>query len=405
MPFFLSPIANDQIFDSAGDPLVGGQVETYLAGSSTPAATYTSDTGLVQNGNPIILNALGYAPNAVWLSGGVAYKFIIKNADGAVLRTIDNVAGINDASVSQSQWVQSGLTPTYISATSFSLVGDQTAIFQVGRRLQTLNTSGLIYSTIATSTFGAGVTTITTVNDSGVLDLGLSQVSYGLISADNSSFPGALLGPANTIALTDDGTTNAAHYLTFADGTAGQESLKTDTAKLAYNPSTGELTAESIYGQAQTGDVKFITRNSAGPGWIKANGATLNRASYPRLWAFAQTSGNLAASEGAKQAGQYGPGNGSTTFSIPDLRGEFLRCWDDSRGVDSSRLIGTSQGSQLGSHAHQILRGSGTSGGGFNVHTSNLNYDVGGTTQPAGGTENGSETRPRNVALLAVIKY
>lgn len=255
MPFFLSPIANDQIFDSAGDPLVGGQVETYLAGSGTQAATYTSDTGLVQNSNPIILNALGYAPNTVWLSGGVAYKFIIKNADGAVLRTIDNVAGINDASVSQSEWVQSGLTPTYISATSFSLVGDQTAIFQVGRRLQTLNTSGLIYSTIATSTFGAGVTTITTVNDSGVLDLGLSQVSYGLLSADNSSFPFALLGPANTIALSDDGTTNAAHYLTFSDGTAGQENLKTDTAKLAYNPSTGLLSANISAASLTSGSV------------------------------------------------------------------------------------------------------------------------------------------------------
>lgn len=380
MPFFLSPIANDQIFDSAGDPLVGGQVETYLAGSSTPAATYTSDTGLVQNGNPIILNALGYAPNTVWLSGGVAYKFIIKNADGAVLRTIDNVAGINDASVSQSQWVQSGLTPTYISATSFSLVGDQTAIFHVGRRLQTLNTSGLIYSTIATSTFGAGVTTITTVNDSGVLDLGLSQVSYGLISADNSSFPGALLGPANTIALTDDGTTNAAHYLTFADGTAGQESLKTDTAKLAYNPSTGDLT-----GQAQVGDVKYTARNTAPPGWLKANGAAVSRTTYAALFAVIGTT--------------FGVGDGSTTFNLPDLRGEFIRGWDDARGVDAGRVFGSAQSDELKSHTH---------GGAY------LRSDISGSTGPQAGTASfgqaipatgGAETRPRNVALLAVIKY
>lgn len=391
MPFFLSPIANDQIFDSAGDPLVGGQVETYLAGSSTPAATYTSDTGLVQNGNPIILNALGYAPNTVWLSGGVAYKFIIKNADGAVLRTIDNVAGINDASVSQSQWVQSGLTPTYISATSFSLVGDQTAIFQVGRRLQTLNTSGLIYSTIATSTFGAGVTTITTVNDSGTLDSGLTQVSYGLISADNSSFPGALLGPANTIALTDDGTTNAAHYLTFADGTAGQENLKTDTAKLAYNPSTGDLT-----GQAQVGDVKYTARNIAPPGWLKANGAAVSRTTYAALFAAIGTT--------------YGAGDGSTTFHLPDLRGEFIRGWDDARGADPGRVFGSAQSEMLGSHTHSLLaRGrsisSGTdSSGAIQITT------VDGTTYPggaSGGVQNsgGTETRPRNVALLAVIKY
>lgn len=381
MPFFLSPIANDQIFDSAGDPLVGGQVETFLAGSSTQAATYTSDTGLVQNSNPIILNALGYAPNSVWLSSGVTYKFIIKNADGAVLRTIDNVAGINDASVSQSQWVQSGLTPTYISATSFSLVGDQTAIFHVGRRLQTLNTSGLIYSTIATSTFGAGVTTITTVNDSGVLDLGLSQVSYGLISADNSSFPGALLGPANTIALTDDSTTNAAHYLTFADGTAGQENLKTDTAKLAYNPSTGDLT-----GQAQVGDVKYTARSTAPTGWLKANGAAVSRTTYAALFAAIGTT--------------YGAGNGSTTFNLPDLRGEFIRGWDDARGADPGRVLGSAQADAFKSHTHEVGSIGNLQPGSFGAF---LNTGPGGNglTQAAGG----SETRPRNVALLAVIKY
>ena len=380
MPQFLSPIANGQIFDSAGDPLVGGQVETYLAGSSTPAATYTSDTGLVQNSNPIILNALGYAPNSVWLSSGVTYKFIIKNADGAVLRTIDNVAGINDASVSQSQWVQSGLTPTYISATSFSLVGDQTAIFQVGRRLQTLNTSGLIYSTIATSTFGAGVTTITTVNDSGVLDLGLSQVSYGLISADNSSFPGALLGPANTIALTDDSTTNAAHYLTFADGTAGQESLKTDTIKLAYNPSTGDLS-----GQSQVGDVKYTARNTAPPGWLKANGAAVSRTAYSALFAAIGTT--------------FGAGDGSTTFNLPKLNGEFIRGWDDGAGVDPGRVLGSWQADELKSHAH--------TGGAYNTgQAANLGPNLSNYMNPSNtGSAGGSETRPRNVALLAVIKY
>lgn len=380
MPFFLSPIANDQIFDSAGDPLVGGQVETYLAGSSTPAATYTSDTGLVQNGNPIILNALGYAPNAVWLSGGVAYKFIIKNADGAVLRTIDNVAGINDASVSQSQWVQSGLTPTYISATSFSLVGDQTAIFQVGRRLQTLNTSGLIYSTIDTSTFGAGVTTITTVNDSGVLDLGISQVSYGLISAEKTSFPFTALGAANTIALANDGTTNAAHYLTFADGTAGQEALKTDTAKLAYNPSTGDLT-----GQAQVGDVKYTARNTAPAGWLVANGSAISRTTYAALFAAIGTA--------------FGAGDGSTTFNLPDLRGEFIRGVDGGRGVDPGRVFGSSQADEIKSHTHSD-RGGILVGGGADVAAGSLKLE----SAPSGAT-GGAETRPRNIALLAVIKY
>src|SRR5690606_21093579 len=108
---------------------------------------------------PIILNALGFSPNPIWLTAGVSYKFVIKNGDGATLKTIDDISGINDAAVSQSEWVVSGLVPTYIDATSFSVDGDQTSIFQVGRRLKTTNTSGLIYSGISSSTFGAGITT------------------------------------------------------------------------------------------------------------------------------------------------------------------------------------------------------------------------------------------------------
>lgn len=59
MALYLSPIANDQQIDANGDPLVGGKIYTYLAGSSTPAATYTDSTGITAQANPIILNSLG----------------------------------------------------------------------------------------------------------------------------------------------------------------------------------------------------------------------------------------------------------------------------------------------------------------------------------------------------------
>lgn len=190
MPQYFSPVGNSQITDANGDPLVGGQIETYLSGSSTPAATYTDDTGLTQQTNPIILNSLGWPTlGAVWLTGGKSYKFIIKSAAGVTLRTIDDIAGINDASVSQSEWIESGFTPTYINATSFSVPGDQTATLQINRRVRTQNTSGFIYSTISNSVFAAGITTVTLVNDSGTLDAGLSAVAYGLLSAQNDSVP------------------------------------------------------------------------------------------------------------------------------------------------------------------------------------------------------------------------
>ncbi len=235
MALFLSSICNDQTFDANGDPLVGGQIETYLAGSSTPAATYTDDTGGTPHSNPIILNSLGY-PTAgpIWLTGGVSYKFIIKNAAGSTLRTIDDISGINDASVSQSEWVESGFVPTYISATSFSVPGDQTAILQIGRRLRTTNTSGLVYSTISNSVFAAGITTVTLTNDSTTLDAGLSLVAYALLSADPLSVPN-LPGSKITGDIIDSGfTMGTARFLgrdTAGDG-AIEELTATEAAAL-----------------------------------------------------------------------------------------------------------------------------------------------------------------------------
>lgn len=213
MPQFLSPICNDQLIDVNGDPLVGGQIETYLAGSTTPAPTYTDDSGSVPQANPIILNSLGYAPNPIWLTGGVSYKFVIKNAAGVIQRTVDDIVGVNDASVSQSEWVDSGLVPTYINATSFSVPGDQTTVLQVGRRVRTTNTSGLVYSTIANSVFAAGITTVTLTNDSTTLDPGLSGVAYALLAASPLSVPN-LPGSKITGLITASGLTmNTARFL------------------------------------------------------------------------------------------------------------------------------------------------------------------------------------------------
>jgi hypothetical protein len=191
MPFYLSPIGNDQQLDITGAPLVGGKLYTYVGGSSTPAGTYTDILGSALQANPIILNSFGIPASPIWLLGGQTIKFVITDAADVTQRIIDYVSGVNDVTTTttQSEWVASGTTPTYISATSFSLAGDQRGAFQVGRRLLTTNTAGSIYSTILTSTFATGVTTITVANDSGTLDSGLSAVFYGLISAVNTSLP------------------------------------------------------------------------------------------------------------------------------------------------------------------------------------------------------------------------
>lgn len=138
------------------------------------------------------------------------------------------------------------------------------------------------------------------------------------------------------------------------------------------------------------GEVSFFPVSNAPFGWLKANGSAVSRTAYSRLFSVIGTT--------------FGTGDGSTTFNLPDLRAEFIRGWDDGRGVDSGRVFGSSQTDALKSHTHQFrstgstAEQSGTGGGGSRDAASLVDSVRIGST---GGTE----TRPRNIALLACIKY
>jgi hypothetical protein len=180
--------------DASGDPLSGYQVFTYAAGSTTKQTTYQDSGGVTPHANPIELNTLGFPPAPIWLTEGETYKLVVAEPDdtdpptGSV-RIFDNISGVNDTASSIDQWI-TGPAPTYVSATQFTLAGDQTGIFHVGRRLKTTNSGGTIYSTITASAY-TSVTTITVANDSGTLDAGLSAVFYGILSVTNTSAPAA----------------------------------------------------------------------------------------------------------------------------------------------------------------------------------------------------------------------
>lgn len=149
------------------------------------------------------------------------------------------------------------------------------------------------------------------------------------------------------------------------------------------------------------GMIAFFGNSSAPEGWLKCNGATISRVAYSDLFASIGT--------------RYGAGDGSTTFTLPDLRGEFLRAWDDSRGVDSGRSFGngqaqewkglwvtnTGQNSSSGYTHNDAWLGKSTTayeGRLFLGYWSNPSAHMGGKW----GTE---EVRPRNFSLLACIKY
>lgn len=147
------------------------------------------------------------------------------------------------------------------------------------------------------------------------------------------------------------------------------------------------------------GAVSYFAMNTAPSGWLKANGAQISRTTYSALFTNIGTT--------------YGAGNGSTTFTLPDLRGEFLRSWDDSRGTDGGRVFGSFQDmSWKGltllntransfdyTHGEIYIRETGFNQG---------NVFAGSWAAPAaaiGGRFGTEEVRPRNISLLACIKF
>jgi hypothetical protein len=85
-----------QFFDDNGDVLSGGKLYTYAAGTTTPAATYTTNTGSASHTNPIVLDAAGRVPAEIWLPVGQQFKFTVKTSTETLIGTYDNILPIND---------------------------------------------------------------------------------------------------------------------------------------------------------------------------------------------------------------------------------------------------------------------------------------------------------------------
>ena len=106
----LSPIGNGfQFFTTTGIPLAGGKIYTYQAGSSTPLATYTDNTGATANANPIVLGTDGRPATEIWLTYGYNYKFVLKTADDTTIQTYDNLYGIIGVQATTGATIPAGL--------------------------------------------------------------------------------------------------------------------------------------------------------------------------------------------------------------------------------------------------------------------------------------------------------
>lgn len=143
------------------------------------------------------------------------------------------------------------------------------------------------------------------------------------------------------------------------------------------------------------GTIKMVAHGNVPSGYLECNGQVVSRTTYSALFSAIGTT--------------FGAGDGSTTFKLPDLRGEFIRGWDHGIGIDAGRAIGSTQEDAI-EQTSIALYGSSTSSGYSHYHTNSGGLRVGVADHMGVNVGNytlgsGAETRPRNVAMMVVIKY
>ena len=190
-----------------------------------------------------------------------------------------------------------------------------------------------------------------------------------------------ITGNAATATLATSATSaTSAASLTQAYGASGNILTSTGSAWVSAPPIPG----------VPSGAVFYFAMSTAPSGYLKCDGALVSRSTYAALFSAIGTT--------------FGAGDGSTTFALPDLRGEFLRSLDDGRGVDSGRTLGSAQSGAIQSHTHTIHSLTGSNWSGTNGYSVGYGQGDSGWVTDKIGSTGGTETRPRNVALLACIK-
>lgn len=185
----------------------------------------------------------------------------------------------------------------------------------------------------------------------------------------------------------------------------------TFNAYVLANPATGIFVSS-----VPTGAIVQFPATTAPTGYLICAGQLVSRATYAALWTFAQASGNVSATDAAWQVGQFSPGDGSSTFRLPQYGGYFLRSLDQGNGIDPARTIGTAQSAQNQTHSHGVNDPGHVHGGlwlpyGFDHQTGGNTRIIGNpASQQSAVTgisiqdQGGSEARPINVSVLTCIK-
>jgi hypothetical protein len=161
----LSPVGGvaGQFFDNNGNPLSGGKIFTYAAGTTTNQVTYTSATGVTAHSNPIILDSGGRVPSGeIWLTDGLQYKFVIQSSTNQLIGTFDNVTGINSNFVNYTiqeeiQTATAGQTVFTLTTMSYAPATNSLSVFVDGVNQYGGGAYSYIETDSTTVTFTAGL--------------------------------------------------------------------------------------------------------------------------------------------------------------------------------------------------------------------------------------------------------
>ncbi len=162
-----------------------------------------------------------------------------------------------------------------------------------------------------------------------------------------------------------------------------------------------------LFSMNMAGAVQYFAKSTVPVGWLECDGTAVSRTTYANLFAAIGTT--------------FGIGDGTTTFNLPDLRGEFIRGWDHGRGVDptSGRTLGSYEADAL-QNITGTLSSSADRGGFGGANTGVFGQPYGNSSLSSGINFNtkryvdfdaslvartSTETRPRNIALMPCIKY
>jgi hypothetical protein len=134
--------AGAQFFDNNGVVLSGGLIYTYVAGTNTPQAVYTTSTGGIAHANPIVLDSAGRVPagGEIWLTDAIAYKFVLKTSSAITIATYDNITGN-----------ASGIYANFSASSGSSLVG----FIQSGTGAVATTVQARLRQTVSVKDFGA----------------------------------------------------------------------------------------------------------------------------------------------------------------------------------------------------------------------------------------------------------